>query len=319
MVLLLVINLWLYVDIANVWRARWMSLVTSMAFQFNPALQPRAFVVLGCLAQDEIDDDLLFQILVVLRNELSRFDPTKPKLTISVMMCLTNVIDNLSVDSRYLKPMFWLTVAIIQMNHNEIFPYAIKLLHGILRTLDTHKHFDYRSVEEVLLEARMPISFIAEEIDRKSGLSFKTQFSFALAAILLKGYKIADARDNIFMCLSTFLEIESKNNSTPNTIDSKCLGYLCGLLPFAAKNDVLRELLRLAGITDIEIEETDPQANIYSSIWQLIDIPNNTNGMLLVSFLVLMLNLAENEAERLFLYGFLSKVALSTPAVFALV
>ncbi|KAG1059471.1 hypothetical protein G6F42_028302 [Rhizopus arrhizus] len=32
-----------------------------------------------------------------------------------------------------------------------------------------------------------------------------------------------------------------------------------------------------------------------------------------------MLSLAENEAERLFLYGFLSRAAISTPEVFALV
>ncbi|KAL7332161.1 hypothetical protein PS15p_204242 [Mucor circinelloides] len=54
------------VDIANMWRARWMGLVTSTAFYFNPAIQPRSFVTLGCLAQDEVDDDLIYQILVAL-------------------------------------------------------------------------------------------------------------------------------------------------------------------------------------------------------------------------------------------------------------
>ncbi|KAI7863047.1 uncharacterized protein EV154DRAFT_572868 [Mucor mucedo] len=66
------------IDAANTWHARWMSLVTNMAFRFNPALQPRAFVILGCLAQDEIDDDLLFQTFIVLRNELARFKETDP-------------------------------------------------------------------------------------------------------------------------------------------------------------------------------------------------------------------------------------------------
>ncbi|KAG1221864.1 hypothetical protein G6F68_020805 [Rhizopus microsporus] len=60
-------------------------------------------------------------------------------------------------------------------------------------------------------------------------------------------------------------------------------------------------------------------SDVHTAIWRAIDIPNNTTGILLVSFLVGMLSLAENEAERLFLYGILSKAAVSTPEVFALV
>lgn len=307
------------VDAANTWHARWMSLVTSMTFRFNPALQPRSFVILGCLAQDEIDDDLLFQILIVLRNELARFKESDPYLIISIMMCLTNIIDNLSANSRYLKPMFWLAVSMIQMNHNAIFSYAVKLLHAVLRTLDAHKYFDNLSVESVLMEARAPFAAVSQEIDVAAGLSFNTQFSFAIAGVLLKGFKYSDARESIFMCLTTFLEIETKSSISPNTIDARCLGYLCGLLPFAAKNDALRELLRLAGIHDIDVDSFSSPSQLYATIWRVIEIPNNTTGILLVSFLVGMISLAENEAERLFIYGFLSRAAVSTPEVFALV
>jgi neurofibromin 1 len=315
-------NIYLYIyniDTANTWHARWMSLVTSMTFQFNPALQPRSFVILGCLAQEEIDDDLLFQILIVLRNELGRFDDNNPYLVISILMCLTNIIDNLSLHSRYLKSLFWLAIAMIQMNHNSIFSYAVKLLHGVLRTLDSHKCFDTRSVEDTLMEARTPFRDVSQEIDAASGLSFTTQFSFAIAGVLLKGFGHSDARDTVFACLTTFIEIETKSSLKPNMIDANCLGYLCALLPFAAKNDALTELLRLAGVNDIDVEEIGAPFNVYSMIWRAIDIPNNTTGILLVSFLVGMLNLAENEAERLFLYGFLSRAAISTPEVFALV
>lgn len=307
------------IDAANTWRARWMSLVTSMTFRFNPALQPRAFVILGCLAQDEIDDDLLFQILIVLRNELARFKESDPSLIISIMMCLTNIIENLSANSRYLKPMFWLAIAMIQMNHDIIFSYAVKLLHAVLRTLDAHKCFSNQSVESALMEARAPFASISQEIDVAAGLGFNTQFSFAIAGVLLKGFKYSDARDAIFICLTTFLEIETKSSEPSNTIDARCLGYLSGLLPFAAKNDALRELLRLAGIHDIDVDSFNSPTQLYAAIWRAIEIPNNTTGILLVSFLVGMISLAENEAERLFLYGFLSRAAVSTPEVFALV
>ncbi|KAI8994897.1 hypothetical protein BDB01DRAFT_714840 [Pilobolus umbonatus] len=306
-------------DCANTWRARWMSLVTSMTFRFNPALQPRAFVILGCLAQDEIDDDLLFQILVVLGNELTRFDESNPNLVISILMCLTNIIDNLSPNSRYLKPLFWLAVLMIQMNHAMIFTYAVKLLHAVLRTLDNHNYFQDRSIEDLLMETRESFASIPQEIDKATGLSFDQQFSFAITGSLMKGFRYADARETIFSCLSSFLEIESKNGTVPNMIDSKSLGYLCGLLPFSAKNDTLVELLRLGGITDIDLENLSSPSEMYAVIWKCIDIPNNSIGILLVSFLVGMLSLTENETERLFLYGFLSRAAVSTPEVFALV
>ncbi|KAI9476341.1 MAG: hypothetical protein EXX96DRAFT_507481 [Benjaminiella poitrasii] len=306
-------------DIANIWRARWMSLVTSMTFQYNPALQPRAFVVLGCLAQYEIDDDLLYQILIVLRNELANFDEKMPNLVISILMCLTNIIDNLPSDSRYIKPIFWLAITMIQMNHSGIFLHAVKLLHAVLRTLDSHKCFHSHSIEKVLMDAREPLAEVTQLIDEAADLSFGTQFSFAIAGVLLKDSRNSDARDNIIMCLTTFLEIETKSKVGSNLIDSRCLGYLCGLLPFAAKNNTLLELLRLAGINDIDIDEVNATNDVYSLIWRAIDIPNNTTGILLVSFLVGMLSLADNETERLFLYGFLSKAAISTPEVFALV
>lgn len=297
-----------------------MSLVTSMTFQFNPALQPRSFVVLGCLVQDEIDDDLLFQILVVLRNELARFDPSNPDLVISIMMCLVNIIDNLSSNSRYIKPMFWLAVGMINLNHTNVSPHAIKLLHSVLRTLDAHKCFsDGQSVERVLMDARAQFAPICKDLDASLGFSFDTQFSFAIASILMKGYKCTEARENIFACLTTFLEIETKLTMNPNLINANCLGYFCGLLLFSAKTDTLIELLSLAGISDIDMESVMNSPNIYATIWRAVDIPNNTTGIILVSFLVGLLSLAENETERLFLYSILSRAAVSTPEVFSLV
>ncbi len=51
--------------------------MASTAFQNNPAIQPRAFTVMGCLAREEVDDDLLYQVLVALRNSIGRL-ATRP-------------------------------------------------------------------------------------------------------------------------------------------------------------------------------------------------------------------------------------------------
>ena len=46
-----------------------MSLVTSSAFQLSPAIQTRSFVSLSILATSDVDDDLLYQMLVALKKE----------------------------------------------------------------------------------------------------------------------------------------------------------------------------------------------------------------------------------------------------------
>ncbi|OAD65239.1 hypothetical protein PHYBLDRAFT_85899, partial [Phycomyces blakesleeanus NRRL 1555(-)] len=194
-------------DVANMWRARWMGLVVSTAFQFNPAIQPRALVILGCLAQDEVDDDLIYQILVALQGAFTIFNSLDSSLMISIMMCLRNIIDNLPADSRYLLPLFWLAVALVQMSFPATFSTAVEFLQSVLRALDARKMFQNRGMVEVLLEARKPFADIAHQLDVMSGVSFESHFSFAVAGILLKGIKNCDPKDIVFQCLTTFLEI----------------------------------------------------------------------------------------------------------------
>ncbi|CAO3611756.1 unnamed protein product [Cunninghamella echinulata] len=305
-------------DTSNVWRARWMGLVASTAFQFNPAIQPRSFVVLGCLAQEEVDDDLMYQILVAMRGALAIFNDTDPSLITSIMMCLTNIIASLPRDSQYMQPMFWLAVALVQMGHPAIFSTATKFLQSVLRTLDARKYFAQRSVKEVMMEVRESYSDVALELDKVTGVSFYTNFSFALAGILLKGVKYSEPSDLVFQCLTTFLEIESKRSKEQNVVEAGTLGYFAGLLPFAAQDGALRELLRLAGIDDIDLDALE-FGSAYVRLFDTLEIPNNTTALLLVSTLMNILNSSETDMERVFLYSFLSEAAVAVPEVFSLI
>ena len=58
------------VGLSNIWQARWMSLLIANAFQLSPSIQPRASILLGTLATRDMDDDLLYQMLVSLSNNL---------------------------------------------------------------------------------------------------------------------------------------------------------------------------------------------------------------------------------------------------------
>ncbi|KAF7721136.1 Ras GTPase activating protein ira2, partial [Apophysomyces ossiformis] len=305
-------------DIANMWRARWMGLVTSTAFQFNPAIQPRSFVVLGCLAQDEVDDDLIYQILVALRGALAIFNENDSALIISIMMCLRNIIDNLPANSRYLQSLFWLAIALVQMSHPATFSTAVEFLQSVLRALEAHNMFVHRPMVDVLMEARQPLADIARELDAAGGVNFENHFSFAIAGVLLKGIKNCEPKDVVFDCLMIFLEIDSKRSLASNTVEARTLGYLAALLPIAAKNGALRELMRLAGLDDVDLDSLE-FGSAYVRIFDNLEIPDNTTALLLVSLLVNMLNSTENEPERLFLYSFLAEAAVSIPEAFALV
>ncbi|KAI7872193.1 hypothetical protein BDF14DRAFT_1757760 [Spinellus fusiger] len=305
-------------DIANMWRARWMSLVTSTAFQFNPAIQPRSFVILGCLAQEEVDDDLLYQILVALRGALAIFNKIDSSLIVSILMCLKNIIGSIPADSRYLLSLFWLAIALVQMGSAPIFTMAVEFLRSVLLALDAHHFFENFGLVEILLRAREPIADIARELDGISGVSFENHFSFALVSILLRGSKLCDPEDRVYQCLTTFLEVDCKNSLERDVVEARALGYLAGLLPIAAKNNVLSELLRLAGIGDVTMDSIKAGSD-YVKVFDALEIPDNTTALLLVSLLANMLRSAENEAERLFLYGFLAESAISIPEVFSLV
>lgn len=305
-------------DVANVWRARWMSLVASTAFQFNPAIQPRAFVVLGCLGREEIDDDLLYQILVALRGALAIFNEADPNLVLSIMMCLKNIVESLPGDSRYLLQLFWVAVALVQVNHGPIFVMALEFLQAVLRALDADAFFVGDNVVDVLLAAREPMADVARQLDRLCGVDFETHFSFAVAGTLMKGLRHSNAKDAIYQGLSTFLDVECKQSHNDDIIEARTLGYVVGLLPIAAKNEALKELLRLAGLGDVDVDNSQA-AKTYYSVFDKLDIPDNTTALLLISQLATQLNSADNESERLFIYGLLAEAAMAMPEVFALV
>ncbi|KAI8078349.1 hypothetical protein BDF21DRAFT_43098 [Thamnidium elegans] len=314
-------------DMANAWRARWMSLVASTAFQFNPAIQPQAFVVLGCLGREEVDDDLLYQILVALRGALAIFNENDPNLVLSIMMCLKNIVESLPSDSRYLLPLFWIAIALVEINNGPTFPMAVGLLLAILRALDADEYFAGDRMVDVLLAAREPMADVARKLDQLCGVNFDSHFSFAIASIFLKGVRYSNAKEIIFQGLTTFLDIESKHADNTSTFDSQNLGYLAGLLPIAVKNDALREVLRLAGLTEPDFDLVDDdddraenfKSNFYDGVFDRLDIADETTALLMVSMLATQLQMVDSTNEKLFLYGLLAEAAISMPEVFSIV
>ena len=62
-----------------------MSLVTATAVQVSPAVQARAFIVLGALATSDVDDDFFYQMLVALKTALSQFNDADTLAVVSML------------------------------------------------------------------------------------------------------------------------------------------------------------------------------------------------------------------------------------------
>lgn len=137
------------------WRTRWASLATASCFQHNPALQPRAFVVLGALSSEETDLDLMFQLLAQLRICISRSKSDDDLLTIVVLKCISKQIPGLSKDCSFLSTTFYSALSILQSASPEISPHAIHLLQVVVGGLRERKFFESReTVEEVVFDLR---------------------------------------------------------------------------------------------------------------------------------------------------------------------
>ncbi|KAI9294940.1 hypothetical protein K502DRAFT_360889 [Neoconidiobolus thromboides FSU 785] len=305
------------VDQSNIWRARWMSLVTSTAFQFNPAVQPRAFIVLGCLARGEVDDDLLYQILVALRGALELFDDTDCNLIVSIILCLSNIIENLPADSKYLQPMFWLGIAFVEIGHMPLVSPAVKLVEVVIKRMNLYHMFTNEAPSTVLMKARQPFDHVSSKLDQGLGVNFSTDFSFAFSAVFLRGLKQSLTKASTLTMFKLMLEITQKAYCEPNQ-QPQILGYLCAQLPMAAKNGDLKELLEAANIEDCEVDNNELN-NTYFKIFDKLPVTDKVNTILLISMMTGLLQYAEFEAEHLFLYGFLAEAALAYPEIFSLV
>ncbi|KAJ3039290.1 Ras GTPase activating protein ira2 [Rhizophlyctis rosea] len=342
-------------ELSATWKSRWMSLIASTAFQYNPAIQPRAFIALGCLARDDVDDDLLYQILVALRGALTLFEDNECHLIVSIIMSLSNIVAGLPEDSRYLRPIFWLATALIQIGHQPIFHSAVTLLTVVLRTLNGQGCFDEEGMVAPLLRAREPIHDVASELDAAVGIHFPADFAFAAAANLLKGIKHASSKTATVTALTTMLEVSAQHSpsatqnifGTSSRVSRDQIGFILPLLPSTERLD---DLFWLAGASDPDLDYYDDEdlgvavaaarrnrtagapsfgaeavsitiqsAQRYKRILERFDLLDPSSAILSVSLIVTMLENAEYEAEVLFMYGFLAEAALAVPEVFVLV
>ncbi|KAI0306901.1 hypothetical protein B0F90DRAFT_1915023 [Multifurca ochricompacta] len=312
----------------NVWRARWMSLVTSTAFQVSPTIQFRAFVVLGELATADVDDDFFYQMLVAFRSTLIRTTDSTISV-VSMLRCIRNVVPSLQAGSRYLGPIFWLAVALLQFGHMAFYAEASQLLCVTIAQLSNQGLFQQHGVPKSLIEHRHGFREIADQLDQSLKISFESNFSFSLAAILVKGLKIKTLKPIALEALRTMLRVSTHAASSDDgdsevapssRVAPDSLGYFLALLSAATMQETFRQLLQDANLDEYLTGEDPTERAVEAEVpcvpLELLNITDVNSALLVISFIGVMLEISQGEnAETEIYFRLLSDVSMAYPEV----
>ncbi|EFA82125.1 neurofibromin [Heterostelium album PN500] len=281
------------IDQAKVWHSRWLSLTTLAALRPNPPLQSRALITLGIIArqsQQPVKDEMIFDILCVLRVAASspRALQDYADIIVGALQCLTRLFEYLSPTSVFIPSLFWIATTFVQLYDSRVFPAAIALLETILKTMDRRDLFT-DSVSNTMMLAREPHAAIISKLDNITGISFESNFGFAITSHLLKGLKYASTKTATSRLLSTFLNISTKKSS-----GASILAYLGALLTTEGEVANIDQITLLAG----ESSRTAPTQLLFNEHM----IPDADHAALLFTLLVTILSHSDREHEQLFIY-----------------
>ncbi|XP_048582480.1 neurofibromin-like isoform X2 [Nematostella vectensis] len=214
------------------WLKKWMELASNFAYQFNPALQPRTIVVVGCIS-NEASDDMVQRVLQVLIIALSNY--TDLVLIEAAVICLTKLQGILGKESKFHKAFFWIAVAVLQLSELALYPCGLVLLEQSLLTLDSHGVFEEQAHKVLMAVRQEPLlEFHCKQMDHFVGVSFYENFHFALVAHLVKGvyHPQATSSARAIRVLNLMLDITSKHKHRDKfAVTKENLAYLAALIP----------------------------------------------------------------------------------------
>ncbi len=122
------------VDAANSWRARLTSLVTSTAFQYNPIIQSRAFVLLAAWRRARSTTTCCTRSGVAAGLDLGVGEQQLRHAMISIVTCLSKVVRILPTRSAICRSDL-LGVAMVQCGHVPLFKAGAELMLATVETI----------------------------------------------------------------------------------------------------------------------------------------------------------------------------------------
>ncbi|XP_039197194.1 neurofibromin isoform X2 [Crotalus tigris] len=219
------------------WLDQWTELAQKFAFQYNPSLQPRALVVFGCISK-RVSHGQIKQIIRILSKGLESClkgpDNYNSQVLIeATVIALTKLQPLLNKDSPLHKVLFWVAMAVLQLDEVNLYSAGTALLEQNLHTLDNLRVFNDKSPEEVFMEIRRPLEWHCKQMDHFVGLNFNSNFNFALVGHLLKGYRHPSPTivARTVRILHTLLALVNKHrNCDKFEVNTQSVAYLAALL-----------------------------------------------------------------------------------------
>ncbi|XP_018604171.2 neurofibromin isoform X3 [Scleropages formosus] len=248
------------------WLDQWTELAQKFAFQYNPSLQPRALVVFGCISK-RVSHGQIKQIIRILSkaspllsidrglesclkgpdNYNSQVLIEATVIALTKLQPLLNKVRRRSVatkrenkkgkdyvhDSPMHKALFWVAIAVLQLDEVNLYSAGTALLEQNLQTLDSLRVFNDKSPEEVFMEVRKPLEWHCKQMDHFVGLNFNSNFNFALVGHLLKGYRHPSPSTvaRTVRILHTLLGLVGKHlNCDKFEVNTQSVAYLAALL-----------------------------------------------------------------------------------------
>ncbi|XP_044286035.1 neurofibromin isoform X4 [Varanus komodoensis] len=219
------------------WLDQWTELAQKFAFQYNPSLQPRALVVFGCISK-RVSHGQIKQIIRILSKGLESClkgpDNYNSQVLIeATVIALTKLQPLLNKDSPMHKALFWVAIAVLQLDEVNLYSAGTALLEQNLHTLDNLRVFNDKSPEEVFMEIRRPLEWHCKQMDHFVGLNFNSNFNFALVGHLLKGYRHPSPTivARTVRILHTLLTLVNKHkNCDKFEVNTQSVAYLAALL-----------------------------------------------------------------------------------------
>lgn len=229
------------------WLDQWTDLAQKFAFQYNPSLQPRALVVFGCISK-RVTHTQMKQIIRILSKAspllsidrglescLKSPDNCNSQVLIeATVIALTKLQPLLNKDSPMHKALFWVAVAVLQLDEVNLYSAGTALLEQNLHTLDSLRVFNDKSPEEVFMEIRQPLEWHCKQMDHFVGLNFNSNFNFALVGHLLKGFRHPSPTTvaRTIRILHMLLALVGKHlNCDKFEVNTQSVAYLAALLP----------------------------------------------------------------------------------------
>nr|XP_054594516.1 neurofibromin-like [Nothobranchius furzeri] len=151
----------------------------------------------------------------------------------ATVIALTKLQPLLSKDSPMHKALFWVAVAVLQLDEVSLYSAGTALLEQNLHTLDTMRVFNDKSPEQVFMEIRRPLEWHCKQMDHFVGLNFNANFNFALVGHLLKGYRHPSTHTvaRTVRILHTLLSLTSKHLKCDKfEVNTQSVAYLAALL-----------------------------------------------------------------------------------------